>query len=68
MLFRSRRQVEVPVWRLEMNDGETMASMIYSDNGGFDVNARIYVVKDGKVTVDLEPDAAIIVKSVERGY
>ena len=51
-----------------MNDGETMASMIYSDNGGFDVNARIYVVKDGKVTVDLEPDAAIIVKSVERGY
>ena len=63
-----RRQVEVPVWRLEMNDGETMASMIYSDNGGFDVNARIYVVKDGKVTVDLEPDAAIIVKSVERGY
>jgi alpha-glucosidase len=63
-----RRQVEVPVWRLEMNDGETMASMIYSDNGGFDVNARIYVVKDGKVTVDLEPDAAIIIKSVERGY
>lgn len=63
-----RRQVEVPVWRLEMHDGETMASMIYSDNGGFDVNARIYVVKDGKITVDLEPDAAIIVKSVERGY
>ena len=63
-----RRQVEVPVWRLEMNDGEIMASMLYSDNGGFDVNARIYVVKDGKVTIDLEPDAAIIVKSVERGY
>lgn len=62
------RQVKVPVWRLEVNDGEFMASMIYSDCSGFDVSARIYEVKDGFVTVDLGAEGAIIVKSVDRAY
>lgn len=62
------KEVSVPVWRLEVNDGECMASMIYSDQDGFDVNARIYEVKDGCVTVEMKPDSAIIVKSMERAY
>ena len=64
----SRRQVTVPVWRLEMNDGEYMATMIYSDNNGYSLNARVYEVKDGCVTVEMDADSAIIVKSVERAY
>lgn len=60
------REVTVPVWRLEMNDGEFMATMLYSDSSGFSLNAQVYEVKDGCVTVELETDGAIIVKSVER--
>lgn len=63
-----QREVTVPVWRLEMNDGEYMATMLYSNSSGFDMNARIYEVKDGCVTVTLEADGAILVKSVERSY
>ena len=62
------RQVRVPVWRLEVKDGEFMASMLYSDQDGFDVKARIYEVKEGYVTVELGAESSIIVKSVEKAY
>ena len=64
----TRRKVTVPVWRIEMNDGEFMASMLYSDDSGFSLNARVYEVKDGCVTVELDRNGAILVKSVERSY
>lgn len=62
------REVTVPVWRLEINDGEYMATMMSSDSSGFSLNAQVYEVKDGCVTVELEADGAVIVKSVERSY
>ena len=62
------REVTVPVWRLEINDGEYMATMMSSDSSGFSLNAQVYEVKDGCVTVELETDGAVIVKSVERSY
>ncbi len=62
------RTVTVPVWRLEMNDGEYMANMVYSDNDGFSLNAKAYEVKDGCITVELSEDSAVIIKSVERSY
>lgn len=63
-----KRKVTVPVWRLEVPDGEYMASMIYSDANGFDIKARLYEVKDGCVEVELDTDGAVIVKSVECAY
>lgn len=45
-----------------------MASMLYSDDSGFSLNARVYEVKDGCVTVELDRNGAILVKSVERSY
>lgn len=62
------RTVTVPVWRLEMNDGEYMVNMVYSDNDGFSLNAKAYEVKDGCITVELREDSALIVKSMERPY
>ena len=62
------REVKIPAWRLEVNDGEFMATMISSDSSGFSLNAQVYEVKDGYVTVELETDGAVIVKSVERSY
>ncbi len=59
-----RREVKVPVWRLEMEDGERMVSMIYSDTQGYSVAAQHYDVADGCVTVELGAEGAIIVKSV----
>ncbi len=61
-----RRMVKVPVWRLEMEDGQFMATMIASGNFGYRVAAKIYEVKDGCIEVELEPDSAILVKSVEK--
>ncbi len=63
-----RRQVTVPVWRLEVPEGSFMATMAYSDNSGFDIKARIYQVKDGCVTVDLGENGAVIVKSVRQSF
>lgn len=62
------QSVTVPVWRLEMNDGEYMANMVYCDNDGFSLNAKAYEVKDGCITVELGEDSAVIIKSVERPY
>lgn len=58
------RTVTVPVWRLEIGDGEYMATMMYSDGEGYNLNARVLQVKDGCVTVELGTDGAILVKSV----
>lgn len=62
------REVTIPVWRLEINDGEFMATMISSDSSGFSLKAQVYEVRDGCVTVELETDGAMIVKSVEKPY
>jgi alpha-glucosidase len=61
-------KIQVPVWQMEVNDGEFMASIIYSNRDGYDLKARIYEVKDGMVTVDMEPESAIIVKTVKNAY
>lgn len=63
-----KRTVTVPVWRLEVKDGECMVSMVRSDNNGFGMEACRYIVKEGSVTVELPENGAIIVKSMDRAY
>ncbi len=62
------RTVRVPVWRIEMKDGESMVTMIRSDKTGFDIGAHVYTVQDGYVTVEVPEDGAVIVKSIDKIY
>ncbi len=59
------REVEVDVWQLGLPDGEMMASMIETNRDGFSVKADLKRVKDGKITVKVRADGAVIWKCIK---
>lgn len=64
----NKRTVKVPAWRIEMQEGEYMATMMSTDFDGYSMQAKIYQVKDGYVEIELEKDAAIVLKSMATPY
>lgn len=57
------REVTVPVWRAEVNDGDCMARVIYSYDRGYVREFEEYIVKDGKVTLMMGEKSAIVLKN-----
>ena len=57
------REVTVPVWRAEVNDGACMARVIYSYDRGYVREFEEYIVKDGKVTLMMGEKSAIVLKN-----
>lgn len=57
------REVTVPVWRAEVNDGARMARVLYSYNRGYVREFEEYIVKDGKVSVMMGEKSVLILKN-----
>ena len=57
------REITVPVWRAEVNDGTCMARVIYSYDRGYVREFEEYIVKDGKVTLMMGEKSALILKN-----
>jgi alpha-glucosidase len=62
------REVEVEVWRLGMENGEAMACMMNSNHEGFHMDADVRYVVDGKITVPVGTDGAVLWKSIDMGW
>ncbi len=58
------RCIDVPVWCAGVTDNMFMYSMINSGRNGYWVNAVRYMVNNGHITVDMSPNAAIIIKTI----
>ena len=52
------------VWRLGLKDGEKIASMMTTDQQGFSMEARVLTVKDGKVSISVGENGAVLYKSI----
>ncbi|MBO5488440.1 MAG: hypothetical protein J5972_00875, partial [Eubacterium sp.] len=59
------REVEVEVWRLGMNDGEQMATMMSTDQNGFSRGAQIRQVENGCIRVTIGENGAVLWKSIK---
>lgn len=57
------REVEVPVWPLEVKEGASMARLMYSYDKGYIGEFEEYVVKDGKVSLMMGKHSAIVMKN-----
>lgn len=62
------REVDVDVWRIGMEDGEMMASMINSNNDGFNMASDFRRVADGKVRVPIGTNGVVVWKSIKMGW
>lgn len=60
----TQREIQVDVWRLGLKDGEKIASMIATDQQGFSLEARVLTVKDGKVSIPVGENGAVLYKSI----
>lgn len=61
----SIRELDVPVWRIEEMDNETMmVSMITSTENGFLLNAHFYMVNHGIMHIELYPYSAVVIKNM----
>lgn len=60
----TQREIQVDVWRLGLKDGEKIASMMTTDQQGFSLEARVLTVKDGKVSIPVGENGAVLYKSI----
>lgn len=60
----TQREIQVDVWRLGLKDGEKIASMMATDQQGFSLKARVLTVKDGKVSIPVGENGAVLYKSI----
>ena len=60
----TQREIQVDVWRLGLKDGEKIASMMTTDQQGFSMEARVLTVKDGKVSIPVGENGAVLYKSI----
>lgn len=59
----AEREVEVEVWRLGVEDGEQMVSMMNTFQEGFAMSAQLRYVEDGKVKVQIGKNGAVLWKT-----
>ena len=60
----TQREIQVDVWRLGLKDDEKIASMMTTDQQGFSMEARVLTVKDGKVSIPVGENGAVLYKSI----
>lgn len=60
----TQREIQVDVWRLGLKDGEKIASMMTTDQQGFSMEARVLTVEDGKVSISVGENGAVLYKSI----
>ena len=59
----AEREVEVEVWRLGVEDGEQMVSMMNTFQEGFAMSAQLRYVENGKVKVQIGKNGAVLWKT-----
>ena len=61
----SDRDIEIDAWRLGLTDGMNVVRMIYTDSGGYTLQTETKRVKDGKVSIHIGHNSAVIWKSID---
>lgn len=59
------RDVSIDAWRIGVEDGEQMSSLITTNRDGFSRASQIKRVENGKVTVHIEPNSCTVWKNVK---
>lgn len=59
------RDVTIEVWRLGVEDGQNMVRMMYSDENGYTIRSESVRSDEGRVTVRIGRNGAIVWKSID---
>ncbi|MCH5266430.1 MAG: glycoside hydrolase family 13 protein [Lachnospiraceae bacterium] len=59
------RDVEVEVWKLGVPDGSQMVRMVETSGEGYHLAAELRQVENGRITVHLKPNGAVVWKSID---
>ena len=60
-----RRDVHLPVWLAGVKDSSRMVRLMRSSEDGFGAEAAIYPVRDGYVTISVDPMGGAVLKNLE---
>ena len=60
-----RRDVHLPVWLAGVADSSRLVRLLRSGEDGFGAEAAIYPVRDGYVTVPVDPMGGVVLKNLE---
>lgn len=63
---RTSITVDIPVWEIGILDGNKVEEIFRSDEYGYSMNQILYSVKNGEITLTLEPFEAIILKNTKK--
>ena len=58
------RDVHLPVWLAGVRDGARMVRLIRTGEDGFGLEAEMYAVNDGYVTVTVQPTGGVVLKNL----
>lgn len=61
----SKLTVRIPVWEIGVTSEEKMVQLIQSNKTSYDLRAETYEVKDGTMTITMEPVSGIILKNTK---
>jgi len=64
----SYREIEVEAWRLGMEDGQMMASLMTTDQGGFHLGANMVRVENGRVRIHIGENGGVLYKSIDKFF
>lgn len=62
----NHRSVEVPVWRLEMLNGDKMYEVISSHRGGYETSFTEHTVINGTIRIALPAKASVVLANVKK--
>ena len=60
-----RRDVHLPVWLAGVADSSRLVRLMRSGEDGFGAEAAIYPIRDGYVTVPVDPMGGVVLKNLE---
>lgn len=58
--------IKVPVWQIGVIDGTNMVRLIITTGEAYNVEAVMYHIEGGNITIDLPPFSAVVIKDIER--
>lgn len=57
--------IQVPVWQIGVIDGTNMVRLIITTTEAYNVEAVMYHIEGGNITIDLPPFSAVVIKDIE---
>ncbi len=60
------KNIDIPVWEVGNEDGETMVRLVETHENGYNFHAEMYHAENGVIAMHVEPHSAVVLKNLKR--